>query len=64
MEEMKITMPGNRILTRKELFKRKEEFHKEQANLPFEEKIRILVQLQKMAKNIKKKSGQTIWKIF
>ncbi len=32
-----------------DLFKVKELFHKEQAKLPFEEKIKILVRLQKIA---------------
>ena len=51
---MKIIIKDNRIVTRQDLFKKKEEFHREQANLPFEEKIKILVQLQKIASNIEK----------
>ena len=31
------------------IFAAKEQFHKERANLPIEEKIRILVELQKLA---------------
>ena len=64
--KMKIVTKGNRIITRKELFERKERFHKEQAKLPFEEKIRILIRLQGIAQSIHKstsagKSG--VWKI-
>ncbi len=53
-EEIKIVMGDNRIITRKELFKRKEIFHKELAKIPFEEKIKILIYLQKIVNNIQK----------
>lgn len=39
-----------------DLFEVKELFHKEQAKLPFEEKIKILVRLQKIANSIQKSS--------
>jgi len=55
-EEIKIVMGDNRIITRKELFKRKEIFHKELAKIPFEEKIKMLIYLQKIVHNIKKSS--------
>ena len=51
-EEIKIIMKGNRIITRKDLFEKKELFHKELAKIPFEEKIKILVRLQKIANSI------------
>lgn len=35
-EEIKIIMNGNRVIARRDLFKKKEEFHREQAKLPFE----------------------------
>ena len=54
IEEIKIITKGNRMITRKKLFEKKEEFHKEQAKLPFEEKIKILFRLQKIANSIKK----------
>ncbi len=49
----------------KGLFKAKELFHKELAKLPFEEKIKILVQLQKIANGIQtsSKKKKMIWKI-
>jgi len=40
----------------KDLFKAKESFHRELAKMPFEEKIRILTHLQKIASNIRKVS--------
>ena len=62
---IKIVLNSNKIITRDELFRRKEKFHKEQALLPFEEKIKILVQLQKLANSVKKSSRtkRFIWKI-
>lgn len=64
IKETKIIIKNDRIATRKELFKRKEKFHKEQAKLPFEEKIQILVKLQEIASWIKEDSEKTmIWKI-
>ena len=64
IKETKIIIKNDRIITRKELFKRKEKFHKEQAKLPFEEKIQILIKLQEIASWIKEDSEKTmIWKI-
>ncbi len=60
-KEMKISTGKNKIITRRKLFESKADFHKEQARLPFGEKIKILVRLQKMASAIKK--GKTIWKV-
>ena len=51
------------------IFRAKDRFHKEQAKLPFEEKIKILVKLQQIAHDIStlKKKGNTeplfVWKI-
>lgn len=53
-EEIKIVIGDNRIITRNELFKRKEIFHKELAKIPFEEKIKMLIYLQKIVNNIQK----------
>lgn len=60
--DIKISMKG-RIITRRDLFKKKEEFHREQAKLPFEEKIKIFVQLQKIAKNVSKLKKMTLKKV-
>lgn len=63
--EVKIIMSGSRIITRRELFKQKERFHRKQARLPFEEKIKIVVNLQKIANSIRKPGTkeQSVWKI-
>ena len=55
-EDIKIVMGDDRIITRKELFERKEIFHKELAKIPFEEKIKMLIYLQKIANNVQKSS--------
>ena len=59
--EMKIITKNNKVITRSDLFKKKKVFHKEQANLPFEEKIKILVNLQKIANSIQKLPEKNIW---
>lgn len=61
IEEIKIVIGENKIITRKKLFEDKANFHKEQAHLSFEEKIRILIKLQEIASRIKG-SDRIIWK--
>lgn len=61
---MKIITRGGRIITRNGLFKKKEEFHKRQAKLPFAEKIKIVIKLQKIASGIKPtRKDESVWKI-
>jgi hypothetical protein len=60
-DKQKIIFDKDKILTREEIFEGKERFHKEQAKLPFEEKIKILVELQKIARSIKGKG--IVWEI-
>jgi len=45
------------------LFSAKEEFHKNQAKMPFEEKIAILVELQKISSSIRPAENRIVWKI-
>ena len=49
------------------IFRQKEEYHRAQARLPIEEKIRILVELQKMSLIIRPKQGEAdhriVWRI-
>ena len=61
-EKMKIITRGNKIITREELFDKKEAFHKQLAKIPFEQKIRMLVRLQEISDNIQRK--QRAWKII
>lgn len=51
---MKTSFSNGKIITRKKLYQNISRFHKEQARLPFEEKIEILVKLQVLAKGIKR----------
>jgi len=48
-----------------ELFKAKKEYHKNLAKLPFEEKIKILIKLQKLAMGFPSHSNKIriVWKI-
>ena len=49
------------------IFQQKEKYHLAQARLPIEEKVRILVELQKMALTIRPKQGKddhrVVWQI-
>ena len=46
------------------VFKPKKEFHKAQAQLPIEEKVKILVELQKIGKAANPKmKDKKVWKI-
>jgi hypothetical protein len=49
------------------IFKEKDEFHKRQAKLPIEEKVRILVELQKIVLKMNKKAmhddTRRVWKL-
>ena len=49
------------------IFESKDDFHKEQAKLPIEEKIKILVELQKIVlnaqKNIYTDEIRRVWKL-
>jgi len=53
-------MDNKKLYTKEieDLFKAKESFHRELAKMPFEEKIRILVRLQKIANGIRKVSSK------
>ncbi len=62
IKEIKIVLSEDKMITREKLFEDKANFHREQARLSFEEKIRILVKLQEIANRIKG-SDKTVWKI-
>lgn len=59
-DEQKIVI-GDRVLTREELFQEEKEFRKERAKLSFEEKIKILVDLQKLACSWGQKKDVIVW---
>jgi len=62
IKEIKIVLSEDKMITREKLFEDKVNFHREQARLSFEEKIRILVKLQEIENRIKG-SDKTVWKI-
>jgi 16S rRNA C1402 N4-methylase RsmH len=51
----------------KNIFRKKEEYHQDQARLPIEEKIKILIELQKISLTIRPKQDETdkrlVWQI-
>lgn len=48
MKNKKIVLRNGRISTMDELFKAKERFHRELSRLPFEEKIKILMDMRRI----------------
>ncbi len=63
-----MTVDENKVKGIERIFEAKERFHKDRAKLPIEEKIKILVQLQRIANDIpsKKKNKRTfhpVWDI-
>jgi len=61
-DEQKIVI-GDRVLKREDLFQEEERARRERAEFPFEEKIKILVHLQKLACNWGRKKDVIIWEI-
>lgn len=59
----KILTRHNKIITLQDFFESEQNARKEQARLPFEEKIRILVTLQKLALQWGGKKDVIVWKI-
>ncbi|MCX8067710.1 MAG: hypothetical protein N3B68_07845 [Anaerolineae bacterium] len=53
----------DRTFTREEWFQEVEKARRERAQLPFEEKIRILVQLQRLARDWGGHPDIIVWKI-
>jgi len=60
MSDQKIVI-GEKVVTREELFREEEEFRKERARLSLEEKVRILVELQKLAQSFGERRDVIIW---
>jgi hypothetical protein len=50
-----------------DIFRKKEEYHRAQARLPIEDKVKILIELQKMSLTIRPKQNETdkrlVWQI-
>ncbi|MGB9871323.1 MAG: hypothetical protein ACPLYD_06650 [Anaerolineae bacterium] len=54
---------GDRVFTREEWFREVERARQERAQLPFEEKIRILVELQRLARDWGGRPDIIVWPI-
>ena len=52
---------GDKTFTREELFEEQERFHKERAKLTLEEKIGVLIDLQKLAYSWGGKKDVIVW---
>uniref|UniRef100_A0A7C4TGR7 Uncharacterized protein n=1 Tax=candidate division WOR-3 bacterium TaxID=2052148 RepID=A0A7C4TGR7_UNCW3 len=63
MENEQKILIGNEIFTREELHRREQEFRKKRANLSFEQKIKMLIDLQKLARNWGKRKDIIVWKM-
>ena len=61
-DEQKFIIIGKRILKRSDFFKEEETYKKQAATLSFEKKIKILIDLQKLAYKWGRKNI-IIWKI-
>lgn len=62
-QDLKILTKDNKIITLKELFEGKQKTHKIMAKLSFEEKIKILVDLQKLAYTWGRKKDIIVWRL-
>ena len=60
---MKIRTSDGRLITREKFFRENEKFHEDRARLPFEEKVKILVELQKIAAGIRPEMKKSVWRI-
>jgi len=61
--EGKRILIGDRVLSRQDLFQQKEGTRRERAKLSFEEKVKILVNLQRLAHHWGRRKDIIIWKI-
>ncbi len=62
MSKERIIKIGKKMFTQKDLYQKEGNFRKERANFPFEKKIKILIDLQKLAVKWRKKKV-IIWRI-
>lgn len=63
MEDKRKIIIGDKIITRREMFEKKEKFRNVQAALSFEEKIKALVKLQKLAYSWGNKRDVVVWNL-
>lgn len=61
MEDNQKIVIGDKVITRRELFEEKAKFRQVQASISFEEKIKALIDLQKIAYSWGQKKDVIIW---
>lgn len=61
MEDKRKIIIGDKVMTREELFKHKEKSRKHKAAMSFEEKIKALIQLQRIACGWGGKRDVIVW---
>jgi hypothetical protein len=62
-DTIKVVGKDGEVLTLQEFYEAERRTHLEQARLPFEEKIRILVTLQKLALEWGEKKDVIVWQV-
>jgi hypothetical protein len=60
-DSIRIRVRGDKVITLREFFEGDRETRREQARLPFEEKIRILITMQKLAVEWGGKKDLIVW---
>ena len=63
MGTVKFVTDGNKTFSVEEMFRRQESVMAKEASLPFEEKIRILIQMQKRTAELRPDLNWPVWKI-
>lgn len=61
-EELHVRVSAERVLTLPELYQEYENSHRIQAGLPFEEKIKALIDLQKLAVSWGNRRDVIVWR--
>lgn len=60
--EIRVRINDNRVVTIAELYREYDRTHRAQAGLPFEDKIRALVNMQKLAVSWGQRRDVIVWK--
>ncbi len=63
MGTVKFVTDGKRTVPVEEMFRRQESVMAKESSLPFEEKIRILIQMQKRTAELRPDLNWPVWKI-
>ena len=63
MGTVKFVADGNKTVSVEEMFRRQASLMSKEASLPFEEKIRILIQMQKRTADLRPDFNWPVWEI-